>query len=203
MTVPSHNFDARPLREELEALARHYHHLQNEHKRAAPESATRRRLEARLLHVRERFDRLVVELAPDDDARQAWSRHLHYREPMPPVPPAIEPLVFAGVSEAGSIVEIRRKGGDELAVEIDGSLAERIAARKDLAVGPSHRFRLDHTEFDETFNTSDEALDALAEFLADGGSPPWDHFAELYADGLVDSNVALTPRGRRALARRR
>jgi hypothetical protein len=76
---------------------------------------------------------------------------------------------------------------------------ERIAAGKDLAAGAAHRFRLDRTTFEETFNTSDDALDALAGFLADSGSPPWEHFGELYADGLVDANVALTPRGRRAL----
>jgi hypothetical protein len=200
--VTARRLEARPLREELEAIARHYHHLQNEHKHAARESGARRRLDARLLHVRERFDRLVLELPPDDEARRAWSRHLHYREPMPTVPPAILPLVFSGKSDAGSMIEIRGRNGDELAVEIDGSLVERIAASKDLAVGPSHRFRLDQTQFDETFNASDEALDALAGFVADGGPPPWEHFAELYADGLVDANVALTPRGRRALAPR-
>lgn len=187
------------MREELEALARHYHRLQNEHKRSAPESGARRRLDARLLHLRERFDRLVVELVPDEEARQAWSRHLHYREPTPSVPPIVHPLAFSGISDAGSVIEIRGSGGDELAVEIDGSLVERIAAGKDLAGGRTHRLRLDRTTFDETFNTSDDALDALAEFVADGGSPPWEHFGELYADGLVDANVALTPRGRRAL----
>src|SRR5262249_49279281 len=87
------------------------------------------------------FDRLVLELAPDEAARQAWSRHLHYREAMPSLPAAIQPLVFSGISDAGSIVEIRRGNGDELGVEIDGALVERVAPAKDLA-GPPPRVPL-------------------------------------------------------------
>jgi hypothetical protein len=45
-----------PRREVLETLARRYHHLQNEHKRAGPESVVRRRIGERLLDVGERFD---------------------------------------------------------------------------------------------------------------------------------------------------
>jgi hypothetical protein len=50
---------------------------------------------------------------------------------------------------------------------------------------------------------SDEALEALADFLDEGGSPPWEYASELLADGLVDVHLALTPRGHRALASRR
>ena len=53
--------DYLPRREVLEALAHEYHHLQNEHKRASLESRVRRRIEERLLDVRERFDRLLDE----------------------------------------------------------------------------------------------------------------------------------------------
>ncbi len=35
------------------------------------------------------------------------------------------------------------------------------------------------------------------------GPPPWEHARELVAGGIVDTTFALTPRGRRALARRR
>ena len=37
------------------------------------------------------------------------------------------------------------------------------------------------------------------DFLDDGKSPPWDHASELLADGLIDTHLAVTPRGRRAL----
>jgi hypothetical protein len=194
---------ALPRREELEALARHYHHLQNEHKRAAPQSGMRRRIEDRLLQVRRRFDQVLAEWVPEEDFRRAWRDHLHYRAPKPPGPPPIPPLVFRGRSEARSVVEIRGKKGEELDVEIDGALVERIAAAKDFAItGAPARYRYNRTEFRETFSVSPDALQALADFLAEGGSPPWQHASELLGDGLIDVHVALTPRGRRALSRR-
>jgi hypothetical protein len=197
--------EALPRHDVLETLARHYHHLQNEHKRASPESGIRRRIEERLLDVRERFDRLLDEWVPDNELQEAWRESLHNRVPEPPGPPTIQPLVFRGVSDAGSVVEIRGKQGDELAVEVDRALIARIAGEKDFAKGAAAEpavFRLDHnTEFLETFSASPEALQALADFLAEGHSPPWDYAAELLADGLIDTNAALTPRGRRALAR--
>ena len=199
---PGH-LGALPRREELEALARHYHHLQNEHKRAAPQGGTRRRIEDRLLQVRRRFDQVLYEWVPEEDFRRVWLDHLHYRAPKPPGPPPIRPLVFRGRSEARSIVEIRGKKGEELDVEIDGALAERIAAAKDFAVTAAPaRYRYNRSEFRETFSASPDALQALADFLAEGGSPPWQHASELLGDGLIDVHVALTPRGRRALARR-
>lgn len=193
-----------PRRELLQTLAHHYHHLQNEHKRAAPEGGVRRRIEKRLLEVRARFDRLLDEWVPEHDLRDRWWRHLHYRAPMPQGPPAIRPLVFRGRSEARAVVEIRRRGDGVLDVEVDGSLVERISAEKELAiVSPPLRFRLDRIEFRETFGASAHALQALADFLSPGHPPPWGHVAELLDDGLIDTKVALTPRGRRALALRR
>jgi hypothetical protein len=192
-----------PRREVLEVLAHEYHHLQNEHKRASLESGVRRRIEERLLDVRERFDRLLGEWVPDPELREAWREHLHNRVPVPHGPPGIRPLVFRGSSEAGSTVEVREgKGEDDYTVEIDGSLVERIAAEKDFSAGPSSHFRLDGHEFEETFGASSEAIGALAEFLAnEEASPPWEYAAELLQDGLIDTHAALTPRGRRALSR--
>jgi hypothetical protein len=196
-----HEIEALPLREELDALVHHYYHLRNEHERSQPESSMRRRLEDELLEVRERFERLLEEWVPNPELQEAWREHIRNRGPVPPEPPAIRPLVFQGRSEvSSSIVEVRRKG-DELQVEVDGSLLERVAAEKDLSVTtPALRFRLNGTEFEETFNASPEALRALADFLDQGGSPPWDCASELLADGLIDVHFDVTPRGRRALA---
>ena len=201
--IAPEQFAPLPLREELEALARYYHHLQNEHKRAAPESSVRRRIEDRLLDVRERFDLLVEEWIEDEDLRGAWLEHLHNRAAAPDGPEAIRPLVFRGVTEAGSDVEVRERTDEELEVRIDGALVERVAAEEDFAstVRPL-RVRLDRLRAEETFTASREALDALAEFLEGDESPPWDFAPELLADGLVDVHFALTPRGRRALATR-
>jgi hypothetical protein len=198
------DLDGLPRREVLETLARHYHHLQNEHKRAAPEGGVRRRIGERLFQVRGRFERLLAEWVPEVGFQHAWRQHLHYRAPMPAGPPAIRPLVFQGRSQARAVVEIRGKTGDELAVEVDGSLVERISGEKDFAAaGPFLSFRLDRTQFRETFSASADALQALADFLGEETSPPWEHAAELLGDGLIDTHAALTPRGRRALARHR
>jgi hypothetical protein len=161
----------------------------------------RRRLEARLLDVRERFDRRLEEWVPDPEIQAAWRRHLDNHAPLPDEPSPIRPLVFSGLNGAGSTVEIRERSTEELDVEIDGTLAERIAADEDLrGTTVPYRLRLDGMTIDETFAAPREALAALAGFLADGGEPPWEHFEQLFGDGLVDANVALTPRGRRALA---
>jgi len=192
-----------PTREELEALARHYHHLQNEHKRAPLESSTRRRLEERLLDVRQRFERLLEEWVPEEELRRAWLEHLDYRAPVPSGPPAIRPLVFYGVTDAGSVVEVRGKKDEELEVRVDGALTERVVAGKSLSsVTLPLTFRVDGIEAHETFTASPEALDALADFLDDGKPPPWDYASELLSDGLIDTHFAVTPRGRRALASR-
>jgi hypothetical protein len=196
-----HEIETLPRREELDALVHRYYHLRNEHERSQPESSMRRRLEDELREARERFERLLEEWVPDPDLQEAWREHIRNRGPVPAEPPAIRPLVFQGRAEvSGSTVEVRRKD-DELQVEVDGSLLERVAAEKDLSVTtPALRFRLNGTEFDETFTASPEALRALADFLDEGGSPPWEHASELLADGLIDVHFDVTPRGRRALA---
>jgi hypothetical protein len=191
-----------PLHEELDALSRHYHHLQVEHQSAQPESSPRRHIEDKLLRVRERFDRVLEEWVPDEELRVAWRAYLDHHGPEPDGPPAIEPVVFRGRSEVtGSIVELRGRS-DDLRVEVDGALVERVEAEKDFAGTGPVRFRLNENDYDEIFAASEEALDALAEFLEQGDSPPWEHASELLADGLIDVHFALTPRGHRALAAR-
>jgi hypothetical protein len=190
-----------PLHEELDALARHYHHLQVEHQNAQPGSSNRRRLEEKLLRVRERLERVLEEWVPEEQLREAWRTYLDHHGPEPDGPPVIQPVVFRGRSEVtGSVLEIRGSA-DELRVEVDGGLIERVAAEKDFSsTQPVVGYRLNENEYDEIFAVSDEALQALAEFLDRGDSPPWEHASELLADGLIDVHFALTPRGHRALA---
>jgi len=189
------------LHEEFDALARQYHHLHNEVERSDPESSTRRKLQDRLSEVRERFDRLLEEWVSDEELKQEWRDYLHTRVPEPDGPPPIEPLVFQGRTDAGSIVEVRGSK-DEFGVWVDGSLQERIAAEKDLSVDkPVFHFRWDGKEIEETFGASGEALRALDDYLqTEGAAPPWEYASELLADGLIDVHFDLTPRGRRAHA---
>jgi hypothetical protein len=195
------SLEALPRREELSALARHYHDLQREHQEAPPESSVRRRIEDRLLDVRARFDRLLEEWLPED-LREQWREFLDHHAAEPDGPPAIEPLVFKAVSDVtGSTLEVRGRG-DEHRVFVDGALSERVVADRDFAstAGPL-TWRYEDIDYAEVFDASPEAIDPLATFAgAGGGSPPWDFATELLADGLIDVHFALTPRGHRALA---
>ena len=192
-----------PLREELAALVHHYQHLHNELEHEKPEGSTRGELEDKLLAVRERFDRLLDEWVPDEELREQWREYIHNRRPEPDEPDPIEPLAFQGLTDAGSVVQVRGQA-DEYQVWVDGSLQERIAARKDLSVDkPDLHFRWDGKEIAETFNTSEEALTVLARYRYDPElSPPWEYASELLADGLIDVHFGLTSRGKRALAAR-
>jgi hypothetical protein len=192
-----------PLHEELAALVHHYHHLHNDLVHEKPEGSTHRELEDKLLDVRERFDRLLAEWVPDEELREQWREYIHGRRPEPDEPHGIEPLAFQGVDDAGSVVQVRGQA-DEYQVWVDGSLQERIAARKDLSVhAPVLHFRWDGREIAETFNASDDALNALAAYRGEqDASPPWEYASELLADGLIDVHFDLTPRGKRAIAAR-
>jgi hypothetical protein len=195
----THLPDSLPLREQLEALAYRYRHLHNEVEQRKEGSGVRRRLEDELLDVRERFDRLLEEWVDDEALRARWREYLHTHTPEPEQPAGIDPLVFRGVNDAGSVAEVRRRG-DEFTVSVDGALMERVNADEDFAsrVSPA-TFHVDGFEFRETFAASAEAVRALADFLDEGAQPPWGSASELLADGLVDTHFGLTPRGRRAV----
>jgi len=193
----------RPCREELEALVRHYHHLESEHERAHPEGSVRHHLGLLMDEDRDRFEHLLAEYVPEETVRVAWRGFLHHRGAEPAGPPAISVLVFKGRSETGSVAAIRRDRAGELAVEVDGRLVERLPAQHaPVAEGRRTVFRLDGVEFIELFDARSAALRALDAFCASGGRPPWEHASELLADGVIDVNFGLTPRGRRALAER-
>jgi hypothetical protein len=194
---------ALPLREELAALVHHYQHLHNDLVHEKPEGSTHRELEDKLLDVRERFDRLLDEWVPDEELREQWREYIHGRQPEPDEPAGIEPIAFQGVDDAGSVVQVRGQA-DEYQVWVDGSLQDRIAARKDLSVDtPVLHFRWDGREIAETFNASEDALNALAAYRGEqNASPPWEYASELLADGLIDVHFDLTPRGKRAIAAR-
>jgi hypothetical protein len=191
---------ALPLREALEALARYSHRLEVQRSKLGPGSA-RRHLEDHLAAVRARFDRLLEEWVADPDLRDAWRAYRDHHAPEPDAPAAVRRLLFRGRSEAsGSIVQVTGRG-DELQVEVDGALVERIAGEKDFGSGlRGLRWRLNGTEFVEVFDVSPDALQALADFAEGSGDPPWEHAAELLADGLIDVHFEVTPRGKRALA---
>jgi hypothetical protein len=195
-----------PARHELEAMVDEYRHVQSEHRRAGEEGSVRRHLHARLGRLEARFDRLLEESVADEGACEAWRSHLHAGTPAPvelhsPAPT----LLFKGRSAAGSVGEVRQRPDGDCDAFVDGALLERVAAAKDLARAELPlTFTIAGQEFREIFDVPPGVLAAArAYFSAPSGEPPWEYAGELAGDGLVDGTFALTPRGRRALAKRR
>ena len=193
-----------PSRRELELLVAEYRHLRSEHERAGEGSRARRHLQDRLLELRGRLDRLLEVWVAEEKTREAWRAHLHHGDRAPAEPGESPPmLVFRGRSQAGSAAEVRERPDGDFDVRVDGSLVERAELGDDLAQELPCTLRLDGLEFREVFEAPAVALAAAEEFFATpAGPPPWEHARELVADGIVDTTFALTPRGRRALARR-
>lgn len=190
-------------RDELEALVRAYRHVHEEHRRAHADGRVRRHLEARLRELDGRFEGLLGIWVPEDGAKAAWRAHLHGDAPEPPQPLGEQPLVFRGLAETGSTLEIRQRADGDRDVALDGRVVERLQGDEPLLEPLTDAVRIEDVEFHETLAASEAALGALEGFVgARERGPPWQHAAELLADGLIDRDFALTERGRRALARR-
>jgi len=191
-------------RDELEVIVREFRHLLEEHRRAGAESSVRRRMESRLHELELRFGQLLDEWVPDEEVRAAWQAHLHAEAPEPALPAASRRLVFCGVAETGSVVEIRARADGDYDVDLDGHLVERLLGEADTLGKEVSTFTLDGHVFLESFAASGPALEALGELVAAREPhPPWPFAAELAADGLIDRDFGLTRRGHRALAEAR
>ncbi|MGK4007994.1 hypothetical protein WMF31_35585 [Sorangium sp. So ce1036] len=187
-------------RDDLLALVHEHNHVHNEHRRTTAESV-RRKLDARVLEIEDRFERALAEAIPDEALRRAWRDHLHRRGPAPDEPPPVSPLVFRGRSEVGSEAVAREKAGG-IHIEVDGAVYDRRRGL-DLAADPAGTELRVGTlpPFRERFELPAEALDALRAWVERPDTePPWRWARELVAEGLVDGHFALTDRGRRALA---
>lgn len=76
------------VREELEETTQRYRHLHEEHRRSHPQGHTRRRLEARLAALVDRFERLLRVGTDDEPTRERWRQHLLHGGPLPDLPEA-------------------------------------------------------------------------------------------------------------------
>jgi hypothetical protein len=184
----------------LQDLAREYHHLVEEHRRAGVEGTARRQFDARLKRLGRRFERVLGEWVGSEELRSRWLAHLYDGAAAPATLEPDRPLVFRGRSEAGSVVEVRERGRDLYDVEVDGTLVERVGGGLDFAGNAPHVFRLGGSEFREEFAASSAAVGRLRDFVVGSlTAPPWADVLELAADGLIDASFGLTERGRRAL----
>jgi hypothetical protein len=185
----------------LVQIAHTFRHVREEHRRMHAGGRGRRRDQLRLDELERRFERIVGEWIDDEALRERWRLFLHSGGEAPTEPAAdIHPLVYRGASDAGSTVELRIVTENDLEVWIDEALVERTSARVELSgTGPPAQLDVGGLRSRETFAAPTDALQALSDFVSDGGQPPWEHASELVSDGLVDDHFALTPRGHRAL----
>jgi hypothetical protein len=170
-----------------------FHHERAERQRQPPEGSRRRKHAHRLEELESAFDRLVEHWIDDEWERQRWRDYLSHggEHPGTPVPP--DPPLFVGRSDDDGIAEMRRHA-EVLEVFIDGQLVGDAARWTGASV------TMGDIVYHEVTRVTDEALDALGEYVEGGtGSPPWSHTRVLYEDGLIDENVSLTDRGRRIL----
>ena len=188
----------------LRRLGDEYRHVEQEHQREpASRSATRNRLAEQLRELEDHFERVLAEWTTDDKLRASWRAFLRGRGPGPDEPRVAPPPLFRGRTDAGSLVELRaaRDGGFDIFV--DGQRSDHQSVPWYLDPDMRGRVQIGEHSCDEEFAASPDALTALAEFLAGRGEPPWRFARELVEDGLVDPELALTPRGRRCLDRGR
>ena len=201
MNAPTSRSHREPVveRGELESLTAEYRHTLEEHRRARAQSRSRRRFERELDALSDRFERLLAHLPGDEELRARWRAHLYHGAPAPSEPEPRTPLVFRGRSEIGAELVIRRLGPRELDVLVDGVQVERLAKAEELlSATPGLSFRVGDQVYHETFDVSTETLDELRLALESGRPARPDRTVML--DGLVDRDLGLTPRGRRALA---
>jgi hypothetical protein len=188
--------------EELEAVVHEYRRLDEEHRRARPQSSTRRRLEKRLRRLGERFDHLLAEAPLSDPDRRRWRDRL--RGPAAhPEPPStgVRPLLFCGRSDSGSELRLRLAADGTIDALVDGAAAAVFDDAEELnRTTPDLTFAIDQMQFRETFGASPSSLGDLRAALEAGRRPRRMHIRELVEDGLLDRTLNLTARGRRALA---
>src|SRR5688500_107951 len=110
---------------ELQRIAAEYRHLHNDHNREGIEGSWRRRLQAQMEVLDQRFEALLTRWVRDEELCQRWRDHLRHRGAEPPTPSLAEPPLFLGIAETGSRVELRQLN-DGYGIFFDGALGNRL-----------------------------------------------------------------------------
>lgn len=185
--------------ERLIELARQYRHVRGESDRSGAGSL-RREHHAQLDDLRRQYETLLERWIPEPDAREQWRGFLEQGDTPPEDGLTRAPPVFVGRSDSGARLEVRDGGNGEYDLLVDGRRVDRMGRRLNLDHGPSTPVRILDQDWRETIEAPAPAVQAAREHLETGqGQPPWDRARELFADGLIDINFGLTPRGRRLL----
>jgi protein required for attachment to host cells len=186
----------------LRRLGDEYHHLEQEHRRQPSESATRRGLDKKLRDIKDHFEHLLAGWVAEPALRERWRDFLRGAAGAPDGPHLRPPPLFKGRTEAGTVVEILPEANG-YTVFVDGQRVDCDDVPWQLEPDMRGRVQIREHVCEEAFDAPEEAVRALDEFLTGRAKPPWPWARELIEDGLIDSQLSLTPRGRRCLDRGR
>lgn len=187
----------------LRQLAYRYHHYKQENKQKGPVSTRNRRHTRVMRDLEQAFDRAVERWVPPEQ-RDAWRDHFYHFGPAPEGPVLPPPPLFRGRDEGGRRVELTPAPGGGYLLEMEGKPVRRVSASVHLGDQVIRALHVEGSRFEEVFDASDEAQDALTAYTAaPGRGTPWQYLSDLYSDGIVDQNFGLTSRGRRLVAARR
>ena len=182
--------------QQLEQIAWEFRHVRHSHQHEGRNGTWRRNMGGRLDDLEDRFNTLLQRWICDDTAREGWRQHLHRGEAHPDDDLVTQPPLFVGVSSTPAEIRLYPRAGGGYDVFIDGARADRAPSA--LTFPASGQLRMLDQSWEEISLAPEPALRALREYCAAGsGEPPWQYARELYANGLIDVNFGLTPRGRR------
>jgi hypothetical protein len=195
---------AAPSREELLALVKAYHHERETHRRTAAGTHARVAAAARMRDLDAAFERHLRAWTVDERLRRGWRDALHHGGPPPLRPEPAPRLLFRGVSDANSDAQVRRGPDGRTELYVDGALVRRAIPLTVTRREGRSWFEVEPgLVFEERFAVSPAAMAALRAWVQDPrGEPPWRYAVELAAEGLLDEHLAVTERGRRAVATR-
>jgi protein required for attachment to host cells len=152
----------------------------------------------------QRFERLLSQWVNDEELRERWRCHLHEGAPAPGEPLFTPPPLFKGLTPSNAAIELRRASDGGYDIILDGAHAGHETVPWHLDPDTAEPVLIGDHSCREVFDAPAQAIDELEAFLpTSGATPPWRWARELMEDGLIDADFALTPRGRRCLARGR
>ncbi len=183
---------------ELSELVREIRHLEGERARQPDDGRWRRRQGARLAELVDRFELVVERWVPEAEDREAWRRAVHQGGAPPPLElPDEPPPLYVGRSDDGVRIDVRPSRDGRLVVRMGEDVLLRDPTGFPEAPGA---LEIAGRAYPEIVEVSTEALEALRRWVETAREgPPWPWARTLYADGLVDEHLSLTPRGHRVL----
>jgi hypothetical protein len=190
--------------EQLRQLTQQFHRLKQEGRRTGADGTRSRRQGQELAALEGQFEALLLRWVADEGERERWREYAHHFGDLPPTVSLSEPPLFKGLTEAGRDAAVRVGSDGACEVLVDGKVTRRMAGGMSLGERWLQVLRIEGQGFQERFEASADAIEALDGYVRDPArGAPWDCARELYEDGLIDPNFALTARGKRLMDARR